>query len=54
MPAPDIIAMGGGDVTSGETLELDREFIARTGKSNPTVLFVPTGYCDEYDPVKDL
>ncbi len=47
MASPDIFAIGGGDMCGGETIELDREFVARTGKQSPRVLFIPTASGDD-------
>ena len=41
-----IVAIGGGDVLAGETLDLDREVIALTEKSHPRALFIPTASSD--------
>ena len=40
------MAIGGGDVASGETLSIDRELVAMSGKSNPKLLFIPTASMD--------
>lgn len=50
-----IAVIGGGEMHLGETLELDKEIVRLTGKSNPVALFIPTashdaqGYCDTFD-----
>jgi dipeptidase E len=49
-----IVAIGGGEISEFETLEIDREIVRLTGKSNPTALFIPTasgdpqGYIDTF------
>jgi dipeptidase E len=39
---PNIVAIGGGEVRTGETELLDRTLLELTGKETPQVLFVPT------------
>ncbi len=41
-----IIALGGGELRELETLSIDEEIIARTGKRSPRVLFIPTASGD--------
>lgn len=41
-----IVAIGGGEIKSGQTLELDRFIVDFSGKSNPRILFVPTASHD--------
>ena len=43
---PNISAIGGGSVESGETLSSDRELVSLTGRSRPKLLFVPTASMD--------
>ena len=45
----DIIAIGGGSIGELKTLEIDRIFIERTRKSNPTLLFIPTASDDSVE-----
>jgi len=45
----NIIAIGGGSVSEGATLAIDRELVALTGKPNPRVLFIPTASQDSPD-----
>jgi len=42
----NIVAIGGGDVSNGDTGRLDRELIALSGKANPNLLFIPTASMD--------
>ena len=44
-----IVAIGGGDLSSLETLEIDREIISLTGKSRPKALFIPTASGDSVE-----
>src|SRR5579862_6850028 len=41
-----ILAIGGGELRVGETLDLDRRIVALTGKLNPRALFLPTASFD--------
>lgn len=47
-----IVAIGGGDIGSFETLSIDRRIVELAGKPKPRALFIPTasgddeGYCD--------
>ena len=41
-----IVAIGGGDMRSLETLAIDKEIIALSGKSRPKTLFIPTASSD--------
>ena len=49
-----IVAIGGGDLLAGETLDLDREVIALTGKSRPRALFIPTASSDSTEYWEDF
>ena len=44
-----IVAIGGGDLLAGETVDLDREVIALTEKRRPRALFIPTASSDSTD-----
>ena len=44
-----IVAIGGGDLRTGETLALDREVVGLTGRSRPRALFIPTASSDSID-----
>lgn len=52
-----IIAIGGGDLSAGATLSIDREIVQRTGKKRPRALFIPTasldreGYCEAFEAI---
>ncbi|WP_379134871.1 Type 1 glutamine amidotransferase-like domain-containing protein [Paenibacillus sp. sgz500958] len=52
-----IAVIGGGEMKDLETLEIDREIVALTGKETPRALFIPTashdaeGYCDTFNKV---
>jgi len=49
IPKPlKIVAMGGGEIRSGETLSIDREIVAFTGKARPRALFIPTASNDSF------
>jgi dipeptidase E len=37
-----IVAIGGGEMRLLETLAIDREIVALTGKARPRALFIPT------------
>ena len=41
-----IVAIGGGEIKSGATAEIDRYIVELTGKSDPTILFLPTASHD--------
>lgn len=41
-----IVAIGGGDSTALETLDIDRRIVELTGKHNPKALFIPTASGD--------
>ncbi len=44
-----IVAIGGGDFRTGETLALDQEVVALTGRSRPRALFIPTASSDSIE-----
>src|SRR5688572_20748185 len=44
-----IVAIGGGDLRTGETLPLDRRIVELTGKDRPKALFIPTASFDSKD-----
>ena len=48
--AQKIVAIGGGDLRTQETADIDRRIIELTGKTRPKALFIPTasGDADEY------
>jgi dipeptidase E len=55
MPAAlKLVAIGGGEIRTGETLPIDREIVAFTGVPRPRALFIPTasgdadGYCETF------
>jgi dipeptidase E len=41
-----IVAIGGGDMSAGETLAIDEAVVRLTGKSTPRALFLPTASFD--------
>ncbi|MFA7277658.1 MAG: peptidase E [Candidatus Gracilibacteria bacterium] len=41
-----IIAIGGGEISKGETLTIDKRIIELSGKPHPKVLFIPTASSD--------
>ena len=41
-----LVAIGGGHIATGETLSIDKEVIALTGKDRPRALFIPTASSD--------
>lgn len=49
-----IVAIGGGEITDGETSGIDRRVVASADGTRPTALFVPTasgdaaGYCEAF------
>lgn len=49
-----LVAIGGGDVGSGETLAIDEELVRAAGRSKPTALFVPTASGDAEDYVERI
>lgn len=50
----DVIAIGGGDMGGGETLSIDRAFVARSKAQPPKVLFIPTASMDDEDYIGDF
>jgi dipeptidase E len=44
-----IVAIGGGELSSLETLAIDREVVRLTGKRRPRALFIPTASSDSRD-----
>ena len=44
-----LVAIGGGDMTLGETLAIDQEIVSLTGKDRPRALFIPTASSDSRD-----
>lgn len=44
--ALNIVAIGGGEVRSGETLAIDRRFVSLADKLRPNLLFIPTANQD--------
>lgn len=47
----NIVAIGGGEVGSGQTLSIDRRFVALCDSAQPKVLFIPTASLDSEDYV---
>lgn len=53
----NIVAIGGGEMKSGETLPIDKMVVDLTGKKHPRALFIPTAsgdapeYCDSFDKI---
>jgi len=53
----NIVAIGGGEMKSGQTMAIDRFVVDLTGKRSPRALFIPTasgdalGYCDSFDQI---
>ena len=49
-----IVAIGGGEISKGETYTIDKEIVKLSGKTHPKTLFVPTasfeppGYCERF------
>jgi dipeptidase E len=37
-----IIAIGGGELSTGQTLKIDKFIVSAAQKSNPKLLFIPT------------
>ncbi|MGC8590467.1 peptidase E [Athalassotoga sp.] len=52
-----IVAIGGGEISQFETLEIDKSIVEITGKVRPTALFIPTAsgepseYCQTFEEV---
>jgi dipeptidase E len=44
-----IVAIGGGELGTGETEPLDRQIVQATGKDRPSALFIPTASGDSLD-----
>ena len=41
-----LVAIGGGKMAEGETLAIDSQVVALTGKTYPRALFIPTASSD--------
>ena len=52
-----IVAIGGGEMRNSETLDIDRQIVELTGKSQPKALFIPTasgdpdGYIESFEKI---
>ena len=44
-----IVAIGGGDLRTLETLAIDREIVRLSGKTRPRALFIPTASSDSVE-----
>ncbi|WP_145408516.1 peptidase E [Paenibacillus xylanexedens] len=50
-----IVAIGGGEISTFETYEIDQTIVGLSNKLNPTVVFIPTasmdakGYCESFE-----
>jgi len=49
-----IVAIGGGSVGAGETLNIDKEIVKLSGKNKPKTLFIPTASYDDLDYWKEF
>jgi len=49
-----IIAVGGGSMPKGQTLAIDKEVVALTGKKKPLALFIPTASGDPEQYIADF
>lgn len=49
-----IIAIGGGELGDGGTLDIDREIVSLTGKKEPTALFIPTASEDSESYIENF
>lgn len=49
-----IFAIGGGEIRNRDTLTIDRELIAASGKKNPKILFIPTASIDAEEYVESV
>lgn len=49
-----IVAIGGGEITKGETLAIDKRIIQLSGKKSPKVLFIPTASSDSESYCSDF
>ncbi|MEK7672782.1 MAG: Type 1 glutamine amidotransferase-like domain-containing protein [Patescibacteria group bacterium] len=45
-PTKKIVAIGGGEIRTAGTLDIDKEIIRLSGKKNPKFLFIPTASSD--------
>jgi dipeptidase E len=50
----NIIAIGGGNIKTGETKTIDQIIVEQSGKSSPHVLFIPTASSDNPDYIKTV
>jgi dipeptidase E len=50
----NIVAIGGGSMSLGETQRLDRELISLTNKENPLALFIPTASMDSEEYIAEF
>ena len=44
-----IVALGGGEMSEGETLPIDKHIVELTGKARPNAMFIPTASSDSRD-----
>ena len=47
-----LVAIGGGEIATGETRSIDKQIVSLTGKKRPRALFVPTASIDSRDYCK--
>jgi dipeptidase E len=52
--ARNIIAIGGGEIRSGQTFAIDRRFVAQVDVATPQLLFIPTASNDSEDYVRGV
>jgi dipeptidase E len=49
-----IVAIGGGDLRSGETRKIDETVVRLTGKERPNALFIPTALRDQAEYIESF
>ncbi|NLC39294.1 MAG: type 1 glutamine amidotransferase-like domain-containing protein [Clostridiaceae bacterium] len=49
-----IVAIGGGELSLGETRQIDEYIVSLTGKANPRLLFIPTASSDAEGYIKTV
>ena len=49
-----IIAIGGGELSTGQTLKIDKFIVSAAQKSNPKLLFIPTASLDSLGYIESV
>ena len=49
-----IVAIGGGDIRTGQTLIIDQEIVRLANKAHPELLFIPTASDDHTGYINNI